>query len=1471
MGPEDFFYRSMGPVVLNGLQPGVYVVSVKAVAADDALYTPSVYEYTAAVEAGETSAVYFDYQKNSRAAFQAGNLKSGVKVVKELRCGAKEYNILINDDGNLVVRFTGNASEEFRDALDEDLTPTRWWLKAIKPVIILADCDKREEFLHYPALRKVIKKWRRIDWHDDIEMQTSPIELDQVYQNFYASANHPIPAPDLFSGAVNYDSKSKSFDISRAAAMFLIGSGKDRVTSMSTQELLRHSEILDLLPMVTPRKTFISDDTGDVIPLLAGKPQGPKPCVKDKKSALEVCGYAKFKLRVDTVVEVIDGKGTQTLSLVPEVDLGMSLVKNYAVGGKGVFEKELYKGAPKFLAVGPIWFRLDTKFGILGQAQKYKVGPPAPKEEPEIKTSKKLTIVDFSLNFDLGEVFSWNSRRSPPVKFSYPDFTVKPKLKLPIFNSITYNADEDLSAKLGLYADGQFLALGFVGPYARVSIYEQGDLNLACTKSYLASLTPKLELAGGLRVHFSTIFLFSFWNTDIDLDLFSSQKTFPLSKSANYIPRKMELSNSTIYLTESKSRRVPIGKVTLYVFPRLCSALQSVRITGAKADRFSIAINKQAPNKQAPGKYELSLVAAKDVKGGTYDLTLVVDAANGKWHEELPITLIVDAKENQPPKILSFKASPQKGKSPLLVAFTASAEDPDGDVLHCSLDYGDQSPLRETCLDDEMPTRHIYKNPGVYRAVYTVSDGEFEVSKPVVIVVKKKEEQETNAAPTVQFDANPKQGPAPLAVTFTMSQSDEDGDALTCTLDLGDGSKVTRCLSKYPHTYTKAGTYHAVYQVSDGKVTVPKSVTIVVEDQDQGGSDDGSGDGGGSSGNNNAEIRYFRAHPSPASEKDTITLEWSAYDPEGDPLVCSIFVSYKNSQGQWVHRDQLVKRYAGADAAKCAQGMLSYKPAWGVGTYLFGLNVRDVNHENEPPAYQPVTVEVKNFNAEVLSFSLNPTTLHEGEAFTYSWTLKDYEGDSIICRLAMGKMGSTEPETTIYYAKACPWEFSNTYVPKQGPGKYWVSLTIHDTKHTDPVHPNPPSTVIEILPSESENESPVIDLFTVDPSEIEENESVRFSWQAHDPDGDPLVCGLGVKNVTNGRTEVLFSNSTTRCTQGSWPYTPSLGVGDYKAVFVVKEKGASNDDAVHETLSFRVNETKPVNHKPTAKLTALPTSGTAPLTVHFQTEESDPDGDSLTCTLTPGDGSAPYRGCGDFNHTYTKPGTYRAVYEVTDGKDRAVARVTVTVSAANHPPVIDRFSVTPTSIAEGESLRFEWRSHDPDHDDLVCGLGIKNQSNGRTKTIFSNSRTLCTSGSRTYQPSLGVGRYVAVFVVKESGASNADAVSKKVYFEVKRNENAKIELFDVFTRKVSGTSYIYVHWKVSDPEGDPIVCRVAVWKDGGPSDNNAYYSTNCPSSKYFKYTPKWGTGTYHVSFTIHDNKHSDPVQPNPPSASVIVQ
>ncbi|MDW8357430.1 PKD domain-containing protein [Thermus sp.] len=69
----------------------------------------------------------------------------------------------------------------------------------------------------------------------------------------------------------------------------------------------------------------------------------------------------------------------------------------------------------------------------------------------------------------------------------------------------------------------------------------------------------------------------------------------------------------------------------------------------------------------------------------------------------------------------------------------------------------------------------------------------------------------------VSFEAIPQMGEAPLATRFAWSVQDPEGDALTCTLETGDGTRVTSCSGNYTHTYAIPGEYTARLRVTDSK------------------------------------------------------------------------------------------------------------------------------------------------------------------------------------------------------------------------------------------------------------------------------------------------------------------------------------------------------------------------------------------------------------------------------------------------------------------------------------------------------------------------------------------------------------------------------------------------------------------------------------------------------------------------------
>jgi PKD repeat protein len=93
-----------------------------------------------------------------------------------------------------------------------------------------------------------------------------------------------------------------------------------------------------------------------------------------------------------------------------------------------------------------------------------------------------------------------------------------------------------------------------------------------------------------------------------------------------------------------------------------------------------------------------------------------------------------------------------------------------------------------------------------------------------------------NNPPTIAtFRGTPSSGPAPLAVSFSWTISDPDGDTLTCKLDVNnDGTfefTITGCtnLSTQQYTYASTGTYTARLRIEDSKGgSASKTTSITV-------------------------------------------------------------------------------------------------------------------------------------------------------------------------------------------------------------------------------------------------------------------------------------------------------------------------------------------------------------------------------------------------------------------------------------------------------------------------------------------------------------------------------------------------------------------------------------------------------------------------------------------------------------------
>ena len=86
---------------------------------------------------------------------------------------------------------------------------------------------------------------------------------------------------------------------------------------------------------------------------------------------------------------------------------------------------------------------------------------------------------------------------------------------------------------------------------------------------------------------------------------------------------------------------------------------------------------------------------------------------------------------NQPPVLSDFVAEPAEGQAPLLVSFSWSAADVEGNFLSCTLAYGSERQQVENCGE----VTHTFAEPGGYTVVLQVHDGMNKAARSVAVRV----------------------------------------------------------------------------------------------------------------------------------------------------------------------------------------------------------------------------------------------------------------------------------------------------------------------------------------------------------------------------------------------------------------------------------------------------------------------------------------------------------------------------------------------------------------------------------------------------------------------------------------------------------------------------------------------------------------------------------------------------------------
>ncbi|HWQ64088.1 MAG TPA: PKD domain-containing protein [Methanospirillum sp.] len=176
---------------------------------------------------------------------------------------------------------------------------------------------------------------------------------------------------------------------------------------------------------------------------------------------------------------------------------------------------------------------------------------------------------------------------------------------------------------------------------------------------------------------------------------------------------------------------------------------------------------------------------------GSYQAVLTVSGPGGSSHSEKGI--IVSEPTVAP--VSSFNPDISEGIAPLSVSFTDVST---GNISSWNWSFGDGSSSSE-----KNPT-HTYSSSGSYQTVLTVSGpgGSSHSEKGIIV-------HEPAVSPVSSFTPDVSEGIAPLSVSFTDMST---GNISSWNWSFGDGSSSS---DKNPvHTYSAAGSYHAVLTVS---------------------------------------------------------------------------------------------------------------------------------------------------------------------------------------------------------------------------------------------------------------------------------------------------------------------------------------------------------------------------------------------------------------------------------------------------------------------------------------------------------------------------------------------------------------------------------------------------------------------------------------------------------------------------------
>jgi len=637
---------------------------------------------------------------------------------------------------------------------------------------------------------------------------------------------------------------------------------------------------------------------------------------------------------------------------------------------------------------------------------------------------------------------------------------------------------------------------------------------------------PVLDPIGNKSVNENTLLTFTVNATDPDGDA--------LTYSASNLPQgaSFDVGNRTFSWTPAYDQAGIYNNVHFEVFDGTATDSENITITVNNVNRAPIlnAIgNKSIDEGQNlsftvsgsdPDGDNLTYSASNLPQGASFNTTTKTfswtpaynqagiynnvhfEVSDGIATDFEDITITVN-NVNRPPVLNAIgNKSIDEGQN---LSFTVSGSDPDGDNLTYSASNLPQGASFNagTRTFSWTPT---YNQAGIYNNVhFEVSDGTATDSEDITITVNN-----VNRPPILNAIGN-KSINEGQNLSFTVSGSDPDEDNLTYSAsNLPQGASFnagTRTFSWTP-AYDQAGIYNNVhFEVSDGTATDSEDITITVNNV------------------NRPPILNAIGNKS-INEGQTLSFTVSGSDPDGDNLTYSA-----SNLPQGANFNAGTRTF-------------SWTPAYNqAGIYN---NVHFEVSDGTGTDSEDITITVNNVNRPPVLNAIGNKSIDEGQTLSLTLSGSDPDGDNLTYSASNLPQGANFDSGTRTFTWTPAYDQAGIY--------HNVQFEVTDGSLSD-------SEDITVTVNNI-NRAPLLN--SIGNKSITENQTLTFTVNATDPDGDTLT--YSVQGLPDGAT---FKNQT-------FTWTPiTSDVGDHQLTFIASDGSLSDS----ETIVITVKEEEKITLK----------------------------------------------------------------------------------------------------------------------------------------------------------------------------------------------------------------------------------------------------------------------------------------------------